>query len=90
MDFNPRAPCGARLRYKTTRSLLDKISIHAPRAGRDVNVNRTQTIITDFNPRAPCGARHAVRQILQVQSAISIHAPRAGRDLSRSCKGVFA
>ena len=34
-DFNPRAPCGARLLAVELRTPSYDISIHAPRAGRD-------------------------------------------------------
>ena len=37
--------------------ILDGISIHAPRVGRDAIVNGILTNLDDFNPRAPCGAR---------------------------------
>ena len=57
MDFNPRAPCGARLLTK-----LCKIkSIHFnPRAPCGARLDNTNLINKDenFNPRAPCGARH--------------------------------
>ena len=33
------------------------ISIHAPRAGRDITGVQTSISKSDFNPRAPCGAR---------------------------------
>ena len=59
--FNPRAPCGARLRAVPGDFTLLKISIHAPRAGRDLALKKT---LLSF--------------------VISIHAPRAGRDLRRS------
>ena len=57
-DFNPRAPCGARPvgAGHRQRHLLE-ISIHAPRAGRDLLAIKTRVSVTDFNPRAPCGAR---------------------------------
>ena len=80
-DFNPRAPCGARLEalgnlgikvlFQSTRpvrgatgSLLfffsgNGISIHAPRAGRDLFTIMIIRLYQDFNPRAPCGARPA-------------------------------
>ena len=35
-DFNPRAPCGARLSFRRRASASVPISIHAPRVGRDV------------------------------------------------------
>ena len=34
--FNPRAPCGARRRLFVTALILVDVSIHAPRAGRDL------------------------------------------------------
>ena len=33
------------------------VSIHAPRAGRDVGADGARDISSGFNPRAPCGAR---------------------------------
>ena len=35
LNFNPRAPCGARLGENIYATILRSISIHAPRAGRD-------------------------------------------------------
>ena len=35
-NFNPRAPCGARLSYLFSGGTSLIISIHAPRAGRDI------------------------------------------------------
>ena len=70
-DFNPRTsqtPTGSR-RFQSTRpvwgatlaifftALLDKISIHAPRVGRDTRRPPRSATAADFNPRAPCGAR---------------------------------
>ena len=37
-----------------------KVSIHAPRAGRDSRQCLSQTLPRCFNPRAPCGARHII------------------------------
>ena len=34
-----------------------RVSIHAPRAGRDMSVSRMRISGNRFNPRAPCGAR---------------------------------
>ena len=34
-----------------------QVSIHAPRAGRDVELSCTYPPLDGFNPRAPCGAR---------------------------------
>ena len=54
------------------------VSIHAPRAGRDIYLSRC------FNPRAPCGARLPVLQRRRREEGVSIHAPRAGRDAASS------
>ena len=38
-DFNPRAPCGARLQNTPDNRDELGISIHAPRAGRDATMD---------------------------------------------------
>ena len=78
--FNPRAPCGARLRERGISRLILPISTHAPLAGRDKSPRKARTRYANFNPRAPCGARlygfiHATETC-----KISTHAPLAGRD----------
>ena len=55
--FNPRAPCGARPDCCSVRSCYHRISIHAPRVGRDSDIEPRPSPPLDFNPRAPCGAR---------------------------------
>ena len=55
--FNPRAPCGARLAHIVGVVAAEKISTHAPLAGRDYRPCRPLGTASDFNPRAPCGAR---------------------------------
>ena len=58
-----------------------RLSIHAPRAGRD-SVSAAHTAAARyFNPRAPCGARLEQVGGSVLVLVISIHAPRAGRDL---------
>ena len=66
----PHAAC---LRYK-------KISIHPPRAGRDMHRDTRSTGQKNFNPPAPCGAGQAEQPQTILLSNISIHPPRAGRD----------
>ena len=56
-DFNPRAPCGARLSIASITSSGSLISTHAPLAGRDTWVLSLLLSMRYFNPRAPCGAR---------------------------------
>ena len=59
--FNPRAPCGARLPAFSDSDKKRKVSIHAPRAGRDLAAVGIRVPTACFNPRAPCGARPIVR-----------------------------
>ena len=56
------------------------ISIHSPRAGRDLEESRRFPTLPYFNPLAPCGARHTTLKTLDYLEKISIHSPRAGRD----------
>ena len=57
------------------------ISIHAPHAGSDNEVNENVKLDTNFNPRSPCGERPAFSAPEAMLFAISIHAPHAGSDL---------
>ena len=58
-----------------------KISIHAPRVGRDHQpCCQRHGVSWHFNPRAPCGARPGRRALSWHRQGISIHAPRVGRD----------
>ena len=79
-DFNPRAPCGARLYYARMAVATPTISIHAPRVGRDFFVHLFAPNECNFNPRAPCGARPGPCHPRSCGGKISIHAPRLGRD----------
>ena len=63
--FNPRAPCGARHGAFDGGKRGEGISIHAPRAGRDLSSGAVTCIATYFNPRAPCGARPYFRYLLK-------------------------
>ena len=75
-DFNPRAPCGARLFGSVAKNQGCDISIHAPLAGRDGSGKAPLPVPGNFNPRAPCGARQQKRtkkcgafaQIVQIQA----------------------
>ena len=57
LDFNPRAPYGARQGNGQAKAGKEYISIHAPHMGRDVIGRDSHGDIADFNPRAPYGAR---------------------------------
>ena len=55
--FNPRTPCEVRQCAKCSRRLAACISIHAPRAGCDLDTEKPLVHVDDFNPRTPCGVR---------------------------------
>ncbi len=78
-NFNPRAPCGARLGRAQPGDVAIHISIHAPHAGRDFlkSGGKTRKNISIHAPHAGRdGAGCAERRMRR----ISIHAPHAGRD----------
>ena len=80
VDFNPRAPYGARRAACQRHQHGNGISILAPLTGRDDVTKPNFTRFSNFNPRAPYGARPSTA-ILWPATAISILAPLAGRDL---------
>ena len=51
--FNPRAPRGTRHRIWSGRSWPVRVSIHAPRAGRDIRVNDQPTLDAAFQSTRP-------------------------------------
>ena len=65
-----------------------KVSIHAPRVGRDSGSSSWGSCGKSFNPRAPRGARRQYACALAVDD-VSIHAPRVGRDVS-GCRMIPA
>ena len=77
-NFNPRAPCGARLPFFVRLLCIVGISIHAPRAGRDPDSQHSPTYKIDFNPRAPCGARQVKGQATLKQSVFQSTRPVRG------------
>jgi len=79
-DFNPRAPCGARLDNPEKHQYPVSISIHALRAERDNRYLNSEQGTMNFNPRAPCGARQFRAGRMPAAELISIHALRAERD----------
>ena len=52
-NFNPRAPCGARLLFQVFQRLRIIISIHAPRAGRDVFTVASPQQVSRFQSTRP-------------------------------------
>ena len=82
-NFNPRAPCGARQCRKCRICRFVKISIHAPRVGRDASeaYKSNRTLISIHAPRVGRDEEY-INQICDYN--ISIHAPRVGRDRRNS------
>ncbi len=82
-DFNPRSPCGERLRSCTYTSRWPIISIHAPRVGSDLEYLPPGRAVSEISIHAPrVGSDNGAAQADQ-DRAISIHAPRVGSDLDR-------
>ena len=80
--FNPRAPRGARLRNTRQQNDRPRVSIHAPRAGRDLDGGRWYLPIRHVSIHAPRAGRDVPRwELRYLQEVVSIHAPRAGRDV---------
>ena len=61
-----------------------RISIHAPRVGRDLPAPRAYTPLPHFNPRAPCGARRrtvaVADRLVRFQSTRPVWGATHGRD----------
>ena len=56
-----------------------RVSIHAPRAGRDVGQGGSAYGNDCFNPRAPCGARHLGIKISGIKKCFNPRAPCGAR-----------
>ena len=84
-NFNPRAPCGARLNSPEFWRQKFSISIHAPRAGRDWHFIIAKFMKTNFNPRAPCGARPRQRGRVSQNPAFQSTRPVRGATDSPAC-----
>ena len=68
---------GATLRHGFMTMVI-RVSIHAPHAGRDINQRQPQTRQGGFNPRAPCGARPHARQRRNVAAMFQSTRPMRG------------
>ena len=79
-NFNPRAPCGARLTPQRGRRAPKKISIHAPRVGRDLAASELPPSIVLFQSTRPVWGATTPQRGRRAPKKISIHAPRVGRD----------
>ena len=79
-NFNPRTPRGVRRGPSGSRTAGGNISIHAPRAGRDVIILRIRIEQSAFQSTRPVRGATCTKQSRTFDLHISIHAPRAGRD----------
>ena len=82
LDFNPRAPRGARLAVLSLTSTIGAISIHVPREGHDARTHTRESvnlIISIHVPRE--GHDDFIGCVAWGQNGISIHVPREGHDL---------
>ena len=61
--FNPRAPCGARLKLPSHETERADISIHAPHAGRDQK-NRLEDWRIEISIHAPHAGRDSIEAII--------------------------
>ena len=77
--FNSRAPCGARQECFARPALPMIVSIHAPRAGRDVFQFLCRHQFACFNSRAPCGARLQAIEHLTPCTCFNSRAPCGAR-----------
>ena len=88
-DFNPRAPHGARHAFRLRAVARYRISIHAPRMGRDGQPGDIVKEINIFQSTRPAwGATRHSRESRD-QDLISIHAPRMGRDRKEVGKWIW-
>jgi len=78
-NFNPLSPCGERHDNSRVSSEIRVISIHSPRAGRDLNRSPKKHYIA-ISIHSPRAGRDMVDAFLKSVIEISIHSPRAGRD----------
>ena len=78
--FNPRSPWGERLFITRIFSMVNEISIHAPRGGSDVGGVETLFKQSAFQSTLPVGGATLWRWSILRINIISIHAPRGGSD----------
>ena len=87
--FQPTRPVRGATRHTQTGQQHNKISTHAPRAGRDCAPKTGERFQRHFNPRAPCGARHKGNPRLAGGYDFNPRAPcgarRAARQLWHFC-----
>ena len=58
-SFQSTRPVWGATAHERSVCMTTRVSIHAPRVGRDPRRATSMDHVRCFNPRAPCGARHA-------------------------------
>src|SRR5665213_1044406 len=79
-SFNPRSPRGERLEIGMCERPVDRVSIHAPRAGSDLGTIVFLTLNGVFQSTLPARGATERNAVLRKALEVSIHAPRAGSD----------
>ena len=79
MDFNPRAPCGARRRAVIASVQSRYFNPRAPCGARQDEM-REGFVPAEFQSTRPVRGATVKAARLAARAKISIHAPRAGRD----------
>ena len=82
-NFNPRAPCGARLSTGSKGNAVLLFQSTRPMRGA-TSFLPDSLILIDISIHAPHAGRDAQNDTGDGENHISIHAPHAGRDLPRS------
>ena len=77
-DFNPRAPCGARLQPDLHGVTGDIFQSTRPMRGATTGEELNHIRILDFNPRAPCGARPPRKFMFSVENVFQSTRPMRG------------
>ena len=80
MDFNPRAPCGARLDKIILVAGLLNFNPRAPCGARLTTTGNPAAKDSEFQPTRPLRGATKTNQNKVAKSTISTHAPLAGRD----------
>ena len=73
-----------------SRAYAIRVSIHAPRMGRDFQIAMKPLRSISFNSRAPHGARLYRTKRVTPLISVSIHAPRMGRDCAGTSPSTIA
>ena len=84
LHFNPRPPCGGRLRPHFLESCHTNISIHVLRVEDDAAFSASVSFPLHFNPRPPCGGRLAQPVLFLNEIHFNPRPPCGGRQIHLS------